>query len=358
MMVASGGRMNQRIKRRRPRSAAGTPRWRLALITVIVLEFAIALFPFRFDPRRYVDNDVRYLAGLMVTGSENRAQTGEAPFWISEAIRSNSFWISLELRPATEFQRGPARIISVSENFAKSNVAIAQDGFDLVVQLRRRGSYDSGEPRYAIRDTFADGAWHRIDTRVAESVQISVDGVLRLSEPLPPAALSNWDPRYRLAVGDEPDGARPWAGEIRRAEAGTTAAGTVDYARPGALGVPPTVSRGEAGVWEPLRSDSPLDLVVGLLHMVLFVPLGVVLRGLRRPPLLHRTVFLAALSLAGAIQLAKTFFAGRHPAVVDIAWLTAGAVLASWVTAVVIRQLREADALTRWTDPLPMSDAE
>ena len=190
---------------------------------------------------------------------------------------------------------------------------------------------------------FADPGWRSIALDVGDKIQVAIDDKVRISEPLPPDALGDWDPAYRLALGNSPDGERPWVGELRRAEIETRNV-RVDYTRPGELDVPRSIVQGEERPWEPLRPESPLEIAVGVFHMMIFAPLGIALRRLRRPPLSHLVVLIAAAGLATAIQLSKTMFASRHPAVADIVWLTAGAVLGSICAASAARGVHERGA--------------
>ena len=312
------------------------------LLALVVVEFGLALFPFQLSPQWAVVNDVRYTDEAMIIGPRNRAQTSSSPPWVAEAREHGAFEVWLDARSLEATQSGPARILSVAGNNSHGNLTVSQDGADLAIQLRRRGSFESGEPRYVVSRTFADLAWHSIAIDVGKAIRVSVDGVVRISEPLPVDALDGWDPTYRLALGNSPDGERPWVGELRRAEVETRSI-TVDYTRPGMLEVPPEVVQGEVRPWEPIRPDSTMEIVIGVVHMLIFAPLGVVLRRLRHPPLPHHVILLGAVTLATAIQLAKTMFAFRHPALADILWFAVGALLGSICAAVAAGRLQRED---------------
>jgi hypothetical protein len=336
-----------RFRSTRRTSSSISKRWALVLLALVVLEFAVALFPFRFEPRSFT-NDVHYADGVLVTGAENRATTVGPAAWTASAIATGRFRIDLEVRSASVDQNGPARILTVSESFERNDVTIAQDGADLVVLLRRPGSYQSGEPRFVVGDVFGNRGWRTVQVDVDGEIQIAVDGVTRLREHLPAGGLSTWDPAYPLSVGDGLEEGRAWAGEIRRAAVGTAAV-TVDYARPGALDVPAEIANDNEREWQPSRPGSAADIGVGVLHLLLFVPIGIGLRMvLRRRPLPLVVVLFVACGLATAIQFTKTLFDERHPAVVDILWFGGGALLGAWVTARVVQRMREADALDRW----------
>jgi hypothetical protein len=49
-----------------------------------------------------------------------------------------------------------------------------------------------------------------------DRIEVRVDGRLVAEAALPTGTLDTWDPDYRLALGNEVIGARPWRGEIRK----------------------------------------------------------------------------------------------------------------------------------------------
>jgi len=347
--------MDQPGHRRRPALSADVPpagvvgssgpagpgpsrRLALYLVAVVLLvEMAIAFFPFRLDPPRRVDNDVsRTTSGGLRFGEHNRAETAVAPSWIPAARHGSSVAVSLAFVPAVSDQDGPARIFTVSDGFFHGDLTVGQDDDALVVRVRRPGADQAGWPDLRVPGALEAGRPVVVDVVVAPgSIRIAVDGKTALRRRTSSVPASRWNPTYRLALGNELGGGRPWEGEISRAEVRVDGR-TYDYLRPGALVVPADFWYATHRRWEPVLPGSGTDVATGLAHVALFAPLGAVLAA-AMPRRRLITVTAAAGLVALALTVAKTAFAGRHPSLGDVVWQTAGAwcgaALFRWVVA-------------------------
>jgi hypothetical protein len=129
--------------------------------------------------------------------------------------------------------------------------------------------------------------------------------------------LAGWDRSYKLALGNELSGDRPWLGTIRRAVV-TAGGASIDYAVPGALDIPPRYWLFHRGFnFVPLTQTSVSDCVANVL---LFIPVGFVLGlAVRRA---HRRsiagLVLAVVSISLAIEILQVGFAGRYPSLNDV----------------------------------------
>jgi hypothetical protein len=312
----------------------------VVLFVVVLLQFVVALYPFDLSVHREYVNDVHRTAdGGLRTGDHNRAVTPAAPAWLPEAIASERLTVDLVVRTHDLDQggsSGPAHIMALSEGEWYSNLTIGQQGRHLLVWLRRPGTDNSGEPGFLVPGVFTDTDWREIQVVIDETLSVTVDGRKRLVEALPLETFAIWDPGYRLTIGDDYYGRLAWRGDLRRAEV-RTATNTVDYLEPGALEIPETYARGPYRPWEPvfpLGLDNPMNELV---HSLLFVPVGVVLRNLGRPRLGHMAVIAVAVALAFVVQSAKMLMVGRHPSMADIPWMALGALVGSLLYTAAVR---------------------
>lgn len=117
-------------------------------------------------------------------------------------------------------QSGPARIVSISGDTQNRNFTVGQgvhnsDGNFLDVRLRSTDTSDNGEPSLASPDgILTTRLTHIVATRSADgTTRLYFDGVLQ-STGAAGGDLSNWDDSYRLLIGNEATGDRPWVGTL------------------------------------------------------------------------------------------------------------------------------------------------
>ena len=317
---------------------------RLSAVIVLLAYPAVALYPYRWDPPRLVDNSVINFpgGGLRFSGPEPAiARTPGPPDWVASAIRTHRLEILLEVRPLTMDEHGPAPILTLSTDPVRNpeggNVTVAQSHRDLILRLRSRWDGEDIVREMRVLGVFGPARW--VDLKVvidSRSLRVEVDGQTRLAARLAAAPLRDWDPSHRLALGNELTCDRPWHGDIRHAIVRTEGA-EVDYAVPGVLHVP-------SFLWIfstrprliPLAELNPGD---ALLNVVGFVPLGLMLGLWRRETLRGDgwRVIAAVIAVSLTLEILQLFFSGRYPSVNDLLMNTLGGALGAWLSGLVRR---------------------
>lgn len=100
-----------------------------------------------------------------------------------------------------------------------SNLTIAQRGTHLDVRLRSTATSLNGRPSLQVAGVFATSVWR--DMRLVinrEWMRLTVDGKAVVSKHFHEPPLAFWDDQYRIALGNDLTGDRPWLGEINFAE--------------------------------------------------------------------------------------------------------------------------------------------
>lgn len=283
---------------------------------------AFALYPFEWAPP--INNAQWPHDGGIEFPDAGLARTDRPPAWVAAAMRSGQLTIRLRVRPATRDQTGPARIMSLSSDHYHRNFSIAQEHTQLVLRLRTQATDLNGLPDIRIADVFARQRWVNLAVMIeARQLRIVVDGKIRVRKDLPPRPLDTWDRSYRLALGNEMTGARPWLGRIARAAVYTGGA-TFRYTKPGALMFPALVwATGSAPTMVPFTHMQLRDTIVNLLG---FVPLGWLLANDRRGRFRWRTVlFIAGVSVS--LELLQLGFPERNTSINDVIFNTLGGTL-------------------------------
>jgi hypothetical protein len=318
----------------------------LVVVLAAILLLAEAAYPFRPELPVVARHGPEHAATGIVSfdGSSILESRGSAG-WVAVARRSGILAVSLELQTASPDQEGPARVLTIARDYLRSDLTVGQDGSDLVVRLRRPGSTALGEPALRVAGLLRDREWHRVTVVVDRGrAAVVADGRRAQSEPVGARPLLSWDPRYRVALGDEPLGDRGWAGDLRRATVSTPGR-TVDLLATGVLR-----PRSDLVVRERARGLLHLEpgdsWPVGLLRLLAFVPLGAAIQWRWSRA---RWTLLAVALIAIATVLVKAFVAGRHPIAGD-ALLAAcggaiGCALGAWLAWV--RPLGRARGLAR-----------
>ncbi|MEA3437219.1 MAG: hypothetical protein U9R43_12195, partial [Thermodesulfobacteriota bacterium] len=191
-----------------------------SMLLLVVVYFIIGFYPFKFLALSVGqhDNGAEFTPeGSLHFRSPGIAQTLTAPAWLQKAITKSDFELSLEVRTTDQEQYGPARIFTLSENPSHRNITVGQEGTNLIVRVRTQRTSLNGTPDYLIKKFFLESGWHSIDVLVTgKTLEIHVDEDSLVIERLTDQALDAWDSGYRLALGNELTGDRPWLGEIRK----------------------------------------------------------------------------------------------------------------------------------------------
>lgn len=304
----------------------------LATATALLAYAAMLLWPYDWKPAGYVENKAEFLpdGGIRFTGL-GIARTPAPPAWVAAAMRTQELEVQLEVRPLASMQPGPARIMTLSLDHHHSDFTIGQRGDDLILRLRTPatdldGKVDDG-PVASIPDVFRSMRWVTIGLRIKPGqLELSVDGQVAARRSVPADPFENWDPSYRLALGNEFTHMRPWLGEIRTAVVRAGDA-EVDYARSSELETPEHLWL----LWSPPRLIPfqyyhPGDLI---LNMILFLPLGVLIGawlGQRVGQGIWRTILLLA-AISASFEMLQLFIPDRVTSIDDVIANTLGGAL-------------------------------
>lgn len=135
-----------------------------------------------------------------------------APAKLINAVkRSGETTIAAWLTPRDTKQSGPARIVSLSRDSSNRNFTLGQDkgAFDVRYRTERTGK--NGLPSLS-SGTLRTELTHVVFTRSKNGKgHLYMNGRLAKSRSFP-GSPGNWDPGYRLALGNELSGDRPWLG--------------------------------------------------------------------------------------------------------------------------------------------------
>lgn len=141
---------------------------------------------------------------------------------LSNAImQSNEITIEAWVRPGVLEQYGPARILTLSDTTTSRNFMLGQgeteggSGALYNVRLRTTATDVNGTPSitsqaYILRTLLT----HVVYTRDADgNASLYLDGIRREYQTLG-GSMSNWNPNYELAIGNELTNDRPWLGTL------------------------------------------------------------------------------------------------------------------------------------------------
>jgi hypothetical protein len=318
-----------------PRAAEGL-RWglcmRRSLLVLLVAGIlatypVVGFYPFAWESPIVHNEAERTAEGWLVFAGPGLASAPAEPDWAAQITDASPLEAHLRVLTASTEQHGPARLFTVSLNPWLRNLTLGQQGADLVLRVRTPQTDLNAMPESFARGIFTRTQWLDLSLRLSpDEVSVWVGGELALRQPLPPGTLATWNPSYRLGLGNELTGDRPWLGTIAeaRVQVGERA---IDLLSADTLALPPLLRR-----WHhrPLLFTARVltlsDVVINLLG---FVPLGLVLgvwlRRRRAGGLVLGALLAMAMSLA--IEVGQVWLPGRFPSLLDLALNTAGGVL-------------------------------
>jgi len=153
--------------------------------------------------------------GLILGGGKSALWTaGPATKIINRLKATNRFTIEALITNDNDVQTGPARIVTISANPSVRNFTLGQNAHQFALRVRTNQTDAQGTPelstgtktalpmRQYVTVTFGDGV-----------VQLYINSHLHISAKRP-GNLSNWDPSYRLIIGNEGTLNRPWKGRV------------------------------------------------------------------------------------------------------------------------------------------------
>ena len=318
----------------------GLRRIYFALVLLLVVVYGIVgFYPFKLAPPSsgQQENGAELMPGAgLKFRSPGIARTLAAPAWLQKVIATSDFKLSLEVRATNREQYGPARIFTVSASPSLRNITVGQTGSSLSVRVRTQRTSLNGTPGYLIKNVFSEPGWRRIEIFVnGKMLEIHVDEDLPVIERLTDRALDVWDSGYRLALGNELTGDRPWLGEIRKAVVRVSDQ-SFDYLAPDALHIAKKYSVTTAKMAHFLlftkQQFNNVTLMDWVINFLGFAPFGWLVGMLRRP---RSGIFLATLLAAvmsATIESSQLLFlADRNPSTVDFLLNMLGATAGAWI---------------------------
>ena len=161
---------------------------------------------------------VKWIAGgLQINSAVELVTEAAAKEMIQTLKKSGAFAIEAWIEVDELSQSGPARLISLSKDPSHRNFTLGQDEDRFDFRLRTTKRDRNGMPSTAAPEgSLEGGRVHVLVTRGSSGeMDVYQNGHL-LSHALVPGNLGNWDENFRLAVGNEVGGGRPWVGRIFR----------------------------------------------------------------------------------------------------------------------------------------------
>lgn len=145
-----------------------------------------------------------------------QVQSSKPATGINEAIkRSGALTVELWMTPENLKQEGPARIVTLSASPSERNLTLGQDGDKIDVRLRTTSTSTNGIPSLSTKGgILKKRLTHIVYTRDrGGKARIYLDGKVE-AETTIGGSLNNWATDYRLGIGNELSGDRPWNGQI------------------------------------------------------------------------------------------------------------------------------------------------
>ncbi|MEM7232008.1 MAG: DUF1592 domain-containing protein, partial [Planctomycetota bacterium] len=157
--------------------------------------------------------EVRRAAGQLVVRGDARIRSkGPAKKLFDTIRRSHEMSIEAWIEPANTKQKGPARIVTLSGSSTARNFTLGQEGGHYDVRLRVSSTSGNGLPSTATKSGVRKALTHVVYTRSHTGrALVYVDGKLSAEREIPGDPL-NWDRKFRLGLGNESSGGRPWRG--------------------------------------------------------------------------------------------------------------------------------------------------
>jgi hypothetical protein len=305
-------------------------RWS-ALVILLAIYAIFSLQPFAWRFPVHMLNGAEPIAGGWRFAIPGIVVAEPRLAWLKSAKRAESLELSLEVRPQSSNQVGPARILTISEDIDDRNLMLAQDGDDLVLRLRSEDTNGNGvldgHPVARVENVLQAGRWVAIDVGIHPGrLTLAIDGRQEVAAALPPAVLATWNSSFGLALGNEMTCNRPWLGEIRNPMI-TAPDGATGYAEPRHVERP-------ASCWA-VRHEPKLAPLVGLdladatRNVVMYIPLGCLLGLMMRTrnAWAFSALLLTVAAVSVAFETAQLFVPKRFPSVDDLIFNTLGGAL-------------------------------
>ncbi|PSN79918.1 hypothetical protein C8B47_09195 [filamentous cyanobacterium CCP4] len=205
-------------------------------VTVVVSQRVVSGIQALYDFREGTGNTIRDRSGLqpaldltLVNGAIARLQgqgialrqpsllaTSGPATRLNQAIRSSqALTVEAWVKPAqTTYSQLPARIVTLSADTGNRNVTLGQGNNQYVTRLRTTTTGSNGDARVLeAGQVDLSQLTHLVYTRDRTGQAVFYINGQRQQGTAIDGALTNWDAAFRLALGNELTGDRPWLGE-------------------------------------------------------------------------------------------------------------------------------------------------
>ena len=152
---------------------------------------------------------------LTIRGATKIASKVAAKRLVKAIQRTGAITIEVWMQPGTLRQDGPARIVTLSRDSGARNFTLGQENDSIQVRLRTSKTSSNGIPAVTSKGRgLKEELMHVVYTRDrAGNVGIYVNGRLNQRERVA-GDFSGWSDEYRLGIGNELSGDRPWLGDL------------------------------------------------------------------------------------------------------------------------------------------------
>ena len=162
-------------------------------------------------------NNVNWLpdCGLSINSNTLLQSAGPATKIIDAVKTSNAITMEAWVQPANTTQNGPARILTISKDTGKRNATLGQDGNKYAARLRTTTTTQNGMPNLnSPSNSLTTGLEHVVYTRDAAGNETLYRNGIVIKTGTRSGNMSGWDDTYKIALGNELTGNRPWLGSI------------------------------------------------------------------------------------------------------------------------------------------------
>ncbi|MBN2581870.1 MAG: hypothetical protein JXL80_02305 [Planctomycetes bacterium] len=257
---------------------------------------------------------VTWGSGILAVNSATMiASPGAATKLVDACQPTGSMSIEAWIKPANVTQDGPACIVTMSADHDNRNFTLGQGLTSpeppalYNCRFRASGTSNNGEPSITTADgTATIDLTHVVYTRSAAGpAKIYINGIERASGEVE-GVLAVWDDTYRLALGNELIGGRPWLGEYHLVALYNRVLTTDEITRNYQVGTNPAPAAAPQVVgWQTVADHGPLGEIATVLDDNAIESRG---SGLRKivvtlsQPIVPSTLTAGAVTLTGQIS--------------------------------------------------------
>jgi len=167
------------------------------------------------DLRITAVKNIRRTAGSIEIRKGTVIASAGPPTRLLNALKqSNEISVEVWFKPGNLKQDGPARLVTISKNTSERNFTLGQEATSVQARLRTTRTSKNGMPAIETERLLSGKTTQAVYTRDSTGrASLYVNGK-KVKEQMIEGTMSNWDSSYRLALGNELSGDRPWLGTL------------------------------------------------------------------------------------------------------------------------------------------------